>query len=199
VRLLPKESNSGKKREYDMIRKTLSVLLTTVVIVGGPAVSNAFAGASEQDEARAFAMGIPYTNFNWNTAHAQDRGCNACHGDHLAADVSRIVVRRAKPELHGIFVMGYDIPMRVEDCLPCHANSNSFADSIHARHAYSAAFVSMGPNCNSCHTIVDGKLVLYDDETRYSVMNGVQQIPTPAFSKATIETSAAQGTTGAAH
>ena len=33
------------------------------------------------------------------------------------------MVPRAEPELHGIFVTGYEIPMRVEDCLTCHAGS----------------------------------------------------------------------------
>ena len=88
------------------------------------------------DEARAFALGVPYTNFNWKTAHAQERGCNACHADHLAEDTNRLVVGRDKPELHGIFVTSYGVPMRVEDCLICHntRTSLSFAGSIHSLH-----------------------------------------------------------------
>jgi hypothetical protein len=144
-----------------------------------------FAAWQQQDAARAFAVGAPYTAYNWQTAHAQDRGCEACHGANLARDVSKLVVDRPKPELHGIFATSYGIPMRVEDCLICHGGGTAlpFAESIHALHLHSAAFVDMGGNCESCHATVQGKFVLYDDETRYSVLNGVQtKFPTPAFS-----------------
>ena len=135
------------------------------------------------DQARALALGFPDTNFNWNTAYAEDRGCNACHGDQLAATVSQLVVPRGPPapELHGIFATSYGIPMRVEDCLICHGNE--FAGNIHSRHLHDASFTKMGGNCDSCHAMSNGKFVLYDDETRYNVLNGIKTIPTPAFSR----------------
>ena len=68
-------------------------------------------------------------------------------------DTNRLVVGRAKPELHGIFVTSYDIPMRVEDCLICHNTRTSlaFAGSIHSLHMHSASFTNMGGSCDSCH------------------------------------------------
>ncbi len=167
-----------------MIRNVLLALAAIVVI--GAGFFATFATWHHMDEARAAALGFPYTNFNWNTAHAQERGCNACHGDHLAADVNRLVVPRAKPELHGIFVVSYDIPMRVEDCLICHGKS--FAGNIHARHLHAASFTNMGGNCNSCHATIDGKFVLYDDKSRFGVLNGVKNLPTPAFTQSSSQT-----------
>jgi hypothetical protein len=97
----------------------------------------------QADDARTVTLGVPYTNFNWKTVHAQNRGCNADHADHLAADVSNVVV--ANSELHGLFITGYG-PMRVEDCLICHGNS--FADGIHSLHLYAASFTELGGNAN---------------------------------------------------
>ncbi|MDE2228605.1 MAG: hypothetical protein KGL11_06145 [Alphaproteobacteria bacterium] len=166
-----------------MTRAAILALAALVVIVGGFGAT--FYAWHQRNDARAFALGIPYTNYNWNTAHAQDRGCNACHGDHLAADVNRLVVARPKPELHGIFATSYGIPMRVEDCLICHGAKTSlpFAESIHSLHLHSTAFANMSGNCNSCHATVNGQWVLYDDETRYTVLNGVDGAPTPAFAQ----------------
>lgn len=141
-------------------------------------MNDARADDARADEARAVALGVPYTNFNWKTVHAQNRGCNACHADHLAADVSNVVV--ANSELHGLFITGYG-PLRVEDCLICHGNS--FADGIHSLHLYAASFTELGGNCESCHVMVDGKFVLYDDETRYDLLNGIKYNPTPPFSR----------------
>jgi hypothetical protein len=166
-----------------MIRNAL-LALAAIVVIGAGFVAT-FAMWRHMDEARAFALGVPYTNFNWNTAHAQSRGCNACHADHLAADVGRLVVPRAKPELHGIFVTSYDIPMRVEDCGICHGKS--FAGNMHSRHLHAASFVNMGGNCDSCHATINGKFVLYDDESRYGVLNGVKDNPTPTFSQPSSE------------
>ena len=161
-----------------MIRNTILALGAIVVVVAGFFVT--FAMWKHMDQARAAALGVPYTNFNWNTAHAQERGCNACHADHLAEDVNRLVVGRTKPEKHGIFVTGYDIPMRVEDCLICHGKS--FAGSMHSRHLHAAAFTNMGGNCDSCHgTTLAGKFVLYDDNSRYGILNGISTAPTPEF------------------
>jgi hypothetical protein len=165
-----------------MIRNALLALAAIIVIGAGFVIT--FAMWRDMDEARAFALSVPYTNFNWKTAHAQDRGCNACHADHLAADVNRLVVGREKPELHGIFATSYDIPMRVEDCLICHNTRTSlaFAGSIHSRHLHAASFRSMGGTCDSCHgTTLNGKFVLYDDANRYNILNGVKTNPTPAF------------------
>lgn len=168
-----------------MIRNALLALAAIIVVGAGFAAT--FAMWRNMDEARAFALGVPYTNFNWNTAHAQNRGCNACHADHLAADVSRLVVGRAKPEQHGIFITSYDIPMRVEDCLICHGKS--FAGSMHSRHLHAASFRNMGGNCDSCHaTTLDGKFVLYTDETRYDVLNGIKFNRTPPFEQSSSET-----------
>jgi hypothetical protein len=167
-----------------MIRNALIAVAAIVVI--GAGFAGTFAMWHHMDEARAFALGVPNTNFNKNTANAQSRGCNACHGDHLAADVSRLVVPRAKPELHGIFATSYDIPMRVEDCGICHGVS--FAGNMHSRHLHAASFTNMGGNCDSCHAMINGKLVLYDDESRYDVLNGVKFNPTPAFSQSTSAT-----------
>jgi hypothetical protein len=157
--------------------------LLSILMIGCGACS-AVAASPEQDQARAAAMAFPYTTYNWQVIHAQDRGCSACHADHLAADVSALAVRRLKPDHHGIFVVS--VPMRVEDCLPCHGPGGSkppFAPVIHALHLHSAAFTGMGGNCDTCHVITNGKFLLYDDETRYGIMNGVEQIPTPAFSR----------------
>jgi hypothetical protein len=101
----------------------------------------------------------------------------------LAGDVSRLVVPRPAPapELHGIFKTSYGIPMRVEDCLICHGNA--FAGDIHSLHLHSAAFSALQGSCDSCHGMANGKIVLYDDETRYAILNGVNKSsPTPPFS-----------------
>ena len=165
-----------------MIRNAV-LALGAIIVIGAGFVAT-FAMWRHMDEARAFALGVPYTNFNWKTAHAQERGCNACHADHLAADTNRLTVGRDKPELHGIFATSYGIGMRVEDCLICHNTRTgaSFAGSIHSLHMHSAAFTNMGGNCDSCHaTTLQGKFVLYSDETRYDILNGVKYNPTPAF------------------
>jgi hypothetical protein len=167
-----------------MMRNALLALGAIIAIGAGFVVT--FAMWHQMDEARALALGVPYTNFNWKTAHAQERGCNACHADHLAQDTNRLTVGRAKPELHGIFVTSYGIPMRVEDCLICHNTRTSlaFAGSIHSLHMHSASFANMGGNCDSCHaTTLAGKFVLYSDETRYDILNGVKYNPTPAFTQ----------------
>lgn len=166
-----------------MMRNALLAIGAIVVVVAGFVVT--FTMWKNLDEARALAIGIPYTEFNFKTAHAQERGCNACHGDHLDKDVSRLVVARAKPIQHGIFKRGYDVPMRVEDCAICHGKS--YAASIHSRHLHVASFTNMGGNCDSCHTMVNGKMVLYDDQTRYDVVNGVKYNPTPEFTKQSSE------------
>lgn len=133
------------------------------------------------NEERAASLGVPYTDFNLKTAHGLERGCNACHGDHLAADVSNLTVPRPTPELHGIFKTSYGIPMRVEDCYICHGKS--FAGNIHSLHLHSAAFTSLRGSCDSCHAMENGQFVLYDDESRYKVLNGVSKsFPTPPFS-----------------
>ena len=151
-------------KDRAMIRNVLLALAAIVVIGAGFVVT--FSMWRQHGRAAAFALGVPYTNFNLKTAHAQERGCNACHADHLAADVNRLVVGRDKPELHGIFATSYDIPMRVEDCLICHKRAQlGFAGSIHSLHLHSASFTNMGGNCDSCHgTTLDGKYVLYSDE-----------------------------------
>ena len=166
-----------------MMRNAL-LAVAAIVVIGAGFVAT-FAMWRHMDEGRAFALGVPYTNFNWNTAHAQNRGCNACHADHLAADIGRLVVPRDKPELHGIFITSYDIPMRVEDCGICHGKS--FAGNMHSRHLHAASFVNMGGNCDSCHATINGKFVLYDDESRYDVLNGVKKIPTPPFTQPSSE------------
>ena len=131
-----------------MMRNAL-LALGAIIVIGAGFVAT-FAAWRHMDDARAFALGVPYTNFNWKTAHAQERGCNACHADHLAEDTNRLTVGRDKPELHGIFVTSYGIPMRVEDCLICHntRTSLSFAGSIHSLHMHSASFTNMGGNCD---------------------------------------------------
>jgi hypothetical protein len=161
-----------------MTRNALLVLGAIVVVAAG--FLGAFFAWSHVNASRAAALGFADTAFNWNTAHAQDRGCNACHADHLAADVSRLTVPRPTPQLHGIFATSYGIPMRVEDCLICHRNE--FAGNIHSLHLHSAAFTNMGGNCDSCHATINGKFVLYDDESRYNVLNGIKTDPTPPFS-----------------
>ena len=171
-----------------MIRNALLALGAIIVIGAGFLIT--FGVWRHSDQARAGALGIPYTEFNFKTAHAQERGCNACHADHLAQDVDQLVVKREKPVLHGIFVTSYGIPMRVEDCLICHNTHTqlSFAGSIHSKHLHSAAFVNMGGSCDSCHgTLLNGKFVLYDDETRYLILNGVKYNRTPAFTQSSSE------------
>jgi hypothetical protein len=167
-----------------MIRNAALALSAIVVVAAGFVVT--FTMWRHMDEARARALGIPYTTFNWKTAHAQERGCNACHGDHLAEDVNRLIVARDTVKLHGIFRTSYDIPMRVEDCLICHNTRTTvaFAGSIHSLHSNSAAFTNMGGNCDSCHaTTLRGKHVLYDDRSRYQFLNGIKYNQTPAFSQ----------------
>lgn len=173
--------NNRHEKDHLVMRATL-LSLGSIVLVGLGCWS-AFAASPEQDQARAVSLGVPYTTYNWQTAHAQDRGCNACHGDHLAADVSQLAVPRREPGQHGIFVTS--APMRVEDCLPCHGAESEmpFAASIHSLHLHSATFTAMAGNCDTCHVITARKFRLYDDESRYDVMNGVKDIPTPAFSR----------------
>jgi hypothetical protein len=177
-----------------MIRNAL--LAAAAVIVVGASFLATFAAWNHMDRSRALALGVPYTEFNWQTANAQSRGCNACHGGHLDKDVSRLVVARKPVKQHGIFVRGYDVPMRVEDCLICHGKS--FAGSMHSRHLHAAAFNSMGGTCDSCHgTKLDGKFVLYTDETRYDILNGVSYSKTPEFIHPSATDGAAATTGGA--
>lgn len=167
-----------------MIRNALLAVGAVVVIVAGFLIT--FAVWRNTDQARAVALGIPYTEFNFKTAHAQERGCNACHGDHLAEDVSRMIIARKSPIRHGIFVTSYGIAMRVEDCLICHNTKSglAFAGSIHSKHLHAAGFINMGGTCDSCHgTLLNGKFVLYSDETRYQILNGVKYNRTPAFTQ----------------
>jgi hypothetical protein len=167
-----------------MMRNAL-LALGAIIAIGAGFVGT-FAMWRQMDAARAFTLGVPNTSFNLKTAHARERGCNACHADHLAQDTNRLVVGRAEPELHGIFVTSYGIPMRAEDCLICHNTRTSlaFAGSIHSLHLHSASFNNMGGSCDSCHaTTLQGKFVLYTDETRYDILNGVKYNPTPAFSQ----------------
>ena len=169
-----------------MIRNALLALGAIIVVAAGFVLT--FTVWHRMDQRRAAELGIPYTTFNFKTAHAQERGCNACHADHLAADTNRLVVGRDKPELHGIFATSYNIPMRVEDCLICHNTKTSlaFAGSIHSLHLHSAGFANMGGNCDSCHgTLLNGKFVLYDDQSRYQILNGINYKRTPAFSQPT--------------
>ncbi|HZD89571.1 MAG TPA: hypothetical protein VE224_05690 [Pseudolabrys sp.] len=169
-----------------MIRNLVLALAAIVVIGAGFVIT--FAMWHKTDRAKAFAMGVPYTGFNMKTAHALERGCNACHGDHLAEAVNRFMTARAKPQLHGIFRAGYGIPMRVEDCMPCHNSKTgaAFAGSIHAVHLHSAGFANMGGTCDSCHgTTLRGQHVLWDDQNRYNIMNGVTYDRTPAFTQST--------------
>jgi hypothetical protein len=167
-----------------MIRNALLALGAIIVIGAGFVIS--FTVWRHMDQTLAAELGIPYTTFNFKTAHAQERGCNACHADHLAEDTNRLVVGRDKPELHGIFATSYNIPMRVEDCLICHNTKTSlaFAGSIHSLHLHSAGFANMSGNCDSCHgTLLNGKFVLYDDQSRYQILNGINYNRTPAFSQ----------------
>jgi Outer membrane cytochrome MtrC/MtrF-like, domains II/IV len=141
----------------------------------------------QKDEARALALGFPKTSFNLKTVRAQQRGCNACHGDYLAEATSNLEVRRSHPELHGIFVAGYDVAMTVEDCMICHRKDKPrngiFAGTIHSSHLHSKSFTNMGGNCDSCHAIdLKGEWVLYDNQSRYGLMNGIKSTPTPEFS-----------------
>ncbi len=140
--------------------------------------------AAIPDQDRAFELGVPYTTFNMRTAHGLERGCNACHDGHLDAVVSNLAVPRPAPapELHGNFAISYGIPMRVEDCLICHGKA--FAGDMHSVHLHSKAFVSLQGSCDSCHAMENGQFVLYDDESRYKVLNGVSRSsPTPPFSQ----------------
>jgi len=167
-----------------MIRNTLLALGAIVVIAAGFVTT--FMVWRYMDASRAFALGVSVTEFNLKSAHALERGCNACHADHLATDVNKLIVGRDKPVLHGIFATSYGIAMRAEDCLICHNTHTSlaFAGSIHSLHLHSAGFANMGGNCDSCHgTLLNGKFVLYDDETRYQILNGVKYNPTPVFSQ----------------
>jgi hypothetical protein len=171
-----------------MIRN-LALALAAIVIIGAGFVI-IFAMWHRADSAKAFALGVPFTEFNMKTAHALERGCNACHGDHLAADVNRLIVGREKPVHHGIFATSYGIPMRVEDCMPCHSNKThqAFAGSIHSLHLHSAGFANMGGSCDSCHgTTLRGKWVLWDDQNRYNIINGVKYDRTPEFTKTTAD------------
>jgi hypothetical protein len=134
------------------------------------------------DQNTAFKLGVPYTTFNTRTAHGLERGCNACHGDHLADAVNNLIVPRSAPELHGNFSTSYGIPMRVEDCLICHGKA--FAGDMHSVHLHSKAFVALQGSCDSCHAMQNGQFVLYDDESRYKVLNGISRSsPTPPFSQ----------------
>jgi hypothetical protein len=133
------------------------------------------------DQDRAFKLGVPYTTFNMRTAHGLERGCNACHGDNLADVVGMLAVPRPGPELHGNFATSYGIPMRVEDCLICHGKA--FAGNMHSVHLHSKTFAALQGGCDSCHAMQNGEFILYDDETRYRVLNGVNRSPTPPFSQ----------------
>lgn len=171
-----------------MIRNVVLALAAIVVVGAGFVIT--FAMWRQADSAKAFSLGVPFTEFNMKTAHALERGCNACHGDHLVDAVNRLLTGREHPKLHGIFRNGYGIAMRVEDCMPCHSTKTglSFAGSIHSLHLQSAGFNNMGGSCDSCHgTTLRGKHVLWDDENRYNIMNDVKYNRTPEFSKTTAE------------
>jgi hypothetical protein len=167
------------------MRATSAFTLSAVVVVAA-LFWLAFSLWHQSDARKAYAMGFPDTLYNWHTIHAEGRGCNACHGSHLADDVNKTVVFRNAPQLHGIFATSYAIPMRVEDCMPCHGGKSTapFAEQIHAIHMQSAAFANMGGSCESCHATVNGNVVLFDDETRYDLLNGVEKSPTPQFTSA---------------
>jgi hypothetical protein len=176
-----------------MVRNVRLAVAAVVVLSAGFLITFAAGQQTQQqtqqqkDEARAIALGVPKTNFNLKTVYALERGCNACHGDYLAEVTANLTVRRSHPELHGIFVAGNDIPMTVEDCMICHRKDKPrngiFAGTIHSRHLHSKSFSGMGGNCDSCHAIDKrGEWVLYDNQTRYDLMNGIKSIPTPEFS-----------------
>jgi len=164
-----------------MRRRALLGLATIGAVLLGIALALA-QSKSTSDQERAFKLGVPYTTFNVKTAHGLERGCNACHGGNLAAVVSMLAVPRPTPELHGNFATSYGIPMRVEDCLICHGKA--FAGDIHSVHLHSKAFASLQGGCDSCHAMQNGQFILYDDESRYRVLNGVtRSSPTPPFSQ----------------
>ena len=154
------------------------VILVAVVFCG------AFYAWHQETATQAQRIGVPPTAYNLMVVHANVRGCAACHSD-LAADVDALVVGRSVPVLHGTFTTSYGIPMRVEDCMPCHGPSTPlpFASDIHSIHMGSPAFANMGGTCDSCHATVNDKFVLYDDETRFSLMNGITETPTPPFGR----------------
>jgi Cytochrome c7 and related cytochrome c len=171
--------------EPAMIRNVL--LVSGAIVVVGASFLVTFARSQDKtDEDRAFVLGVPYTSFNWKTVGAQHRGCNACHGNNLAETTNNTTVRRARPELHGIFVVGHDIPLRVEDCQICHSKKKGFpaipkyANTIHSIHLNSSGFNSMRGNCESCH-VSASNFELYDDNTRYEILNGITSIATPEF------------------
>lgn len=168
-----------------MIRKALPILGAIIVVSAGFFATLAMS-QDQNDAARALTLGVPYSTFNWKSVHVQDRGCNACHGNYLAETTNNTVVRRARPPLHGIFVIGHDIPLRVEDCQICHTKKKGFptipkyANTIHSVHLYSSGFTSMRGSCESCH-VSASNFDLYDDNTRYDLLNGITLIPTPEF------------------
>ncbi|MDA8064115.1 MAG: hypothetical protein M0031_01235 [Thermaerobacter sp.] len=141
---------------------------------------------TQQTDRAALTLGVPPTTFNLQVVHAGERGCRSCHGNHL----TQVLRRLPKHGLlsgypgHPTFKMGRKIPLRVEDCLSCHAQGPlAFANYIHAIHLDSPAFRDMGGSCDSCHVVQGGKFLLYDDETKYGLMNGIVTVPTPSFGK----------------
>lgn len=162
------------------VRRTLATAVSAAVL----AVGLAFPVAAADDKPHRF----PPTEFNEKVVRAAKRGCNACHSD-LADSVKRLpqqLIYRDKG--HPIIAGSYDIPLRVEDCLPCHAQESflPFAPFIHAAHLGSKAFqaVSQGQGCLSCHVMGAPRrepIELYDDETAYELMNGIVKEPTPSF------------------
>jgi hypothetical protein len=88
---------------------------------------------------------------------------------------------RAKSGLHGIFVTSYGIPNARGGL------SDLSRKLIRWQHPFAALarrlVTKIGGNCDSCQAMINGKSVLYDDEFRYDVLNGVKHNPTPPFSQ----------------
>jgi formate-dependent nitrite reductase cytochrome c552 subunit len=135
------------------------------------------------------SVGVPPTAFNLEVLHAQRRGCSACHKGNLASVVQNLPKAGYHPSFAGIahptIVTSYGIPFTIEDCLMCHATDAKlpFAPYIHGIHLDSGSFVNMGGNCDSCHAVIQQGdqlvRVLWDRQTKYSLINGVVVSQTP--------------------
>jgi hypothetical protein len=160
-----------------------------IIIVAG-VFAGFFSLYQSQRRQSTVNVGVPPTAFNLEVLHAQRRGCEACHKGDLTSVVQNLPKAGFHPSFQGIahptIVTSYGIPFTIEDCLMCHATGAKlpFAPYIHGIHLDSGAFGNMGGSCDSCHAVVqqgDQEVrVLWDRQTKYSLINGVVVSQTPA-------------------
>lgn len=115
--------------------------------------------------------------YNMGIAHAEERGCTACHSLENAIEWCPI-------SHNGLNSYGDD-PLSVTTCLACHDGQQEplfnrpglkLRDIIHTSHLNSDNFLDKNGSCMSCHYLDgEGDFVLWD-EAKYDVMQGFTEV-----------------------